>query len=428
LIKVQYLRVLWAQATTEQLTIHYAAERHKVLNAATRVFQLLDQDNSSSRVQAWVQLLLERAYGSSKPRKHLKIYLNPFSGKGSAVKLYHRYAEPLFEGARCHVELHETSYSGHASRSVREDRDIDSWDAIVCCSGDGLPYEVINGIAQRDDAGYILRNVPIVQLPGGSGNAMCVNMFKTTSFSHAALYTVKGIRQPIDLMSVTQGDKRYISFLSQNIGLLAECDLDTESMRFLGGKRFAVGFLRRLFNPPVYGCDLAVYNPASEDLTDPCSGRLSSQSQFDVEGWHGLPDLQFGSVNDSLPESWKWEHHPTLGVFFAGQFPFVDAKSKMFPDAKHGDGLVDIIIMDSRIGARRLLQLFKRVPEGNHLAMRGVHHRKVSAYRIVPARARGAFSVDGERSSFQSFQVEVHPQLGMTLVAPAGVEERYRCC
>jgi sphingosine kinase len=133
-------------------------------------------------------------------------------------------------------------------------------------------------------------------------------------------------------------------------------------------------------------------------------------------------------VNDSLPESWKWEHHPTLGVFFAGQFPFVDAKSKMFPDAKHGDGLVDIIIMDSRIGARRLLQLFKRVPEGNHLAMRGVHHRKVSAYRIVPARARGAFSVDGERSSFQSFQVEVHPQLGMTLVAPAGVEERYRCC
>ncbi|GLI79019.1 sphinganine kinase lcb4 [Penicillium ochrochloron] len=282
LIKVQYLRVLWAQATTEQLTIHYAAERHKVLNAATRVFQLLDQDTSSSRVQAWVQLLLDRAYGASKPRKHLKIYLNPFSGNGSAVKLYHRYAEPLFEGARCHVELHETCYSGHASRSVREDRHIDSWDAIVCCSGDGLPYEVINGIAQRDDAGYILRNVPIVQLPGGSGNAMCVNMFKTTSFSHAALYTVKGIRQPIDLMSVTQGDKRYISFLSQNIGLLAECDLDTESMRFLGGKRFAVGFLRRLFNPPVYGCDLAVYNPASEHLTDPCAGRLGSQSQFDI--------------------------------------------------------------------------------------------------------------------------------------------------
>ncbi|KAJ5359710.1 ATP-NAD kinase-like domain-containing protein [Penicillium cataractarum] len=398
-IEVRYFHVLWAQATTEQLTIHYAAERHKTLNAAKRVFQLLDQGTSSPRLQAWIQLLLDCAYGEAKARKHLKIYLNPFSGKGSAIKLYHRYAEPLFEAAQCRIDLHETRYSGHASRLVREDHEIDSWDAIVCCSGDGLPYEIINGIAQRDDAGHILRNVPIVQLPGGSGNAMCVNMFKTTSFSHAALYTLKGIRQPIDLMSVTQGDKRYISFLSQNVGLLAECDLDTESMRFLGGKRFAVGFLQRLFNPPV---------------------------QINGENLHGLPDLRFGSVNDSLPDSWKREHHPTLGVFFAGQFPFVDAKSKVFPDARPDDGLVDIIIVDSGIGTWRLLQLFKRVPEGNHLAMHEVHHRKVSAYRVVPVRTHGAFSIDGERSSFQPFQVEVHPQLGMTLATPAGVEERYR--
>ncbi|KAJ5883407.1 ATP-NAD kinase-like domain-containing protein [Penicillium subrubescens] len=247
-------------------------------------------------------------------------------------------------------------------------------------------------------------------------------MFKTTSFSHAALYTLKGIRQPMDLMLVTQGDKRYFSFLSQNIGLLAECDLDTESLRFLGGKRFAVGFLQRLFKPPVYGCDLAVYNSTSQHSTDPHSDRLGSD--INGENRHGLPGLQLGSLNDSLPDSWKREHHPTLGVFCAGQFPFVDAKSKVFPHARPDDGLVDIIIVDSGIGTWRLLQWLKRVPEGNHLAMREVHHRKVSAYRVVPVSTRGAFSIDGERSSFQPFQVEVHPQLGMTLVTPPGVEER----
>ncbi|KAJ5986472.1 ATP-NAD kinase-like domain-containing protein [Penicillium sp. IBT 35674x] len=421
LLEVRYLHVLWAQATAEQLTIHYAAERHKTLNAAKKVFQLLDQ-GTSPRIQAWIQLLLDRAYGDSKAQKNLKIYLNPFSGKGSAVKLYYRYAKPLFDAARCHVDLHETCHSGHAGQLVREDREIDACDAIVCCSGDGLPYEVINGIALRDDAGHILRNVPVVQLPGGSGNAMCVNMFKTTSFSHAALYTLKGIRQPIDLMSVTQGDKRYISFLSQSVGLLAECDLDTESMRFLGGKRFAVGFLQRVFKPPVYGCEVAVCHSARKP--DPHAERPGTQ--INEQSRQGLPDLQFGSVNDILPDSWKREHHPTLGIFFAGQFPFVDAKSQLVPDAKPDDGLVDIIIVDSGIGTWKLVQLFKRVPEGNHLAMREVHHQKVSAYRVIPVRTRGAFSIDGERSSFQPFQVEVHPQLGMTLVTPVGVEERHR--
>ncbi|KAJ5805822.1 ATP-NAD kinase-like domain-containing protein [Penicillium pulvis] len=416
-LEIRYLHVLWAQATAEQLTIHYAAERHKTLHAAKKVFQLLDQ-GTSPRIQAWIQLLRDRAYGDSKARKNVKVYLNPFSGKGSAVKLYYRYAKPLFDAAQCHIDLHETCHSGHASQLVREDREIDACDAIVCCSGDGLPYEVINGIALRDDAGHILRNIPVVQLPGGSGNAMCVNMFKTTSFSHAALYTIKGIRQPIDLMSVTQGDKRYISFLSQSVGLLAECDLDTENMRFLGGKRFAVGFLQRLFNPPVYGCELAVYDTTGQ--SDSYADRPGCQTN---EQSRSLPHLQFGSVNDILPDSWKREQHPTLGIFFAGQFPFVDAKSKVFPDARPDNGLVDIIMVDSGIGAWKLVQLFERVPEGNHLAMREVHHRKVSAYRVIPVRTRGAFSIDGERSSFQPFQVEVHPQLGMTLVPPVGVEE-----
>ena len=89
---------------------------------------------------------------------------------------------------------------------MKEELAISSWDAIVCCSGDDLPHEVINGLALRNDGGHVLRNVPIVQLPGGSGNATCVNLFGTTNISLAALYVIKGVLRSIDLMSITQGD------------------------------------------------------------------------------------------------------------------------------------------------------------------------------------------------------------------------------
>lgn len=41
---------------------------------------------------------------------------------------------------------------------------------------------------------------------------------------------------PIDLFSVIQDGKRSLSFFSQCIGLMAELDLWTEHLRFLGSK------------------------------------------------------------------------------------------------------------------------------------------------------------------------------------------------
>jgi sphingosine kinase len=40
----------------------------------------------------------------------------------------------------------------------------------------------------------------------------------------------------VDLCSVTQKDKRVLSFLSQAIGLMAELDLGTEHLRFMGDR------------------------------------------------------------------------------------------------------------------------------------------------------------------------------------------------
>lgn len=48
----------------------------------------------------------------------------------------------------------------------------------------------------------------------------------------------------IDLCSVTQKDKRTFSFMSQMTGLMADVDIGTENLRWMGDARFVYGYLR----------------------------------------------------------------------------------------------------------------------------------------------------------------------------------------
>jgi sphingosine kinase len=48
----------------------------------------------------------------------------------------------------------------------------------------------------------------------------------------------------VDLFSFTQDDKRSISFMSQSLGLMADLDIGTEHLRWMGDTRFIVGLIR----------------------------------------------------------------------------------------------------------------------------------------------------------------------------------------
>jgi diacylglycerol kinase family enzyme len=48
----------------------------------------------------------------------------------------------------------------------------------------------------------------------------------------------------VDVFSVTQGGKRSISFMSQTSGLMADLDIGTENLRWMGDARFVFGFIR----------------------------------------------------------------------------------------------------------------------------------------------------------------------------------------
>lgn len=212
--------------------------------------------------------------------------------------------------------------------------DIDAYDTVVACSGDGLPHEIFNGLAGRPDARRALASMPVAHIPCGSGNAMSCNLYGTYRAGPAALAIVKGVETPLDLVRVTQGDRRYVSFLSQSLGIVAESDLATENMRWMGGARFTVGFLARIFGGKVYPCDVAMkvevegteelrghYRRGREGVLVGAEGKGDGEAEEGSSSGgdgEGMPELRWGTVKDKVPEGWEVVSYDKLGNFYCG--------------------------------------------------------------------------------------------------------------
>ena len=390
---------------------------------AASVNYLVDKPQRSY-AQSWVTKLLDRAYGESQRKKRIKVLINPFGGSGSAQKWYLRDIEPIFAAARCEIDVERTLYQGHAVE-IAEKLDIEAYDVIASCSGDGLPHEVFNGLGKKQDATRALCKVAVVQLPCGTGNAMSWNLNGTDSTSIAALCVVKGIRTPLDLTSITQGDKRTLSFLSQSLGTVAEVDLGTEHLRWMGSARFTYGFLVRVLRKTVYPCDLwvkidiptkgAIREHYRKELTNhaPIEDR---RGPTDAEALRGLPELQYGYFTSRLPSTFTNIPSSNVGSFYAGNMALMAPDANFFPATLPSDGHLDLITVGGDISRHSAIKCFLAVEKGGFFDFSQVNYQKVSGYRIIPRGQKGGYiSIDGERVPFEGFQAEVHQGLGTVL-------------
>lgn len=356
---VPFYNILWAELQGDVLSIDYAASLSKTtVRPATLKYPVEKPD--LDRVNKWLGKLLDRSYGEAQRRKRAKILVNPYSGKGSAEKWYRRDVEPLLKAARCSIDMVKTRYRGEAVE-IAEKMDIDAFDTVVACSGDGLPHEVFNGLGKRADAKKALSKMAVSHIPCGSGNAMSCNVNGTNSASLATLAIIKGIPTPLDLISITQGETRTLSFLSQSVGIVAESDLATENLRWMGSARFTYGFLVRLLGRTVYPCDLAVkvaiedkpsikeHYGKEQDNDEPASERRGYKTLLDDDASassgneDGLPALRYGTVNDKLPEGWELIPYDKMGNFYCGNVRMLlcltyQCCSLTFLDGIHGCG------------------------------------------------------------------------------------------
>jgi len=125
--------------------------------------------------------------------------------------------------------------------------------------------------------------------------------------------------------------------------------------------------------------------------------------------------LEYGTVNDPLPEGWEMLPYDNLGNFYAGNMPIMTADAHFFPAALPNDGFLDLLCIDGDIPRLAAIKCLTAVENNKLFDLPYVSYRKVSAFRVVPRSPKGYISIDGESIPFQPFQVEVHRGLGKTL-------------
>ncbi|KAJ5753165.1 hypothetical protein N7520_010082 [Penicillium odoratum] len=420
---ISLYNILDVQAEPSNLTITYAASSSKE-DVTVSTLHYSVNDKECPTVDGWAKKLLDLAYGNVPRSRRLKILINPFGGQGKAAALYQREAAPIFAAAGCKLDVQTTEHRGHAIE-IAEQIDVNAYDAIVCCSGDGLPYEVFNGLGKRPNAREALAKLPVALLPCGSGNAMTWSCFGTGSVSVAALAVVKGLRTPLDLMSISQKGSRTLSFLSTSFGIVAESDLGTDNIRWMGAQRFTYGYLARVLANRVWPCNLAIkveiddkeaikehYAGYTGRELDPFADAHRIEA---AEKSPALPDLQYGGVDDGIPRDWEVVPGENMGNFYAGNMSVVTKDANFFPAALPNDGFMDILTVDGTISRLTSLGMISEVATGGFFYRPEVKIRKATAFRLVPHQKEGYISIDGESIPFEALQVEIHPGLGTVL-------------
>ncbi|XP_028317352.1 sphingosine kinase 1-like [Gouania willdenowi] len=367
----------------------------------------------------------------------MMVLVNPLSGKGQSYTLYNNHIQRMLNEAGIIHTLFVTERQNHAREMVR-DTDLSQWDALVIMSGDGLLYEVINGLLERPDWESAIRT-PLGILPGGSGNALAASTHYYTgasSVSNVELLVSCGFllcRGPVsrmDLVSIhLSSSTRLFSFLSLAWGFVADVDIESEKYRHLGAARFTVGTLVRLASLRIYKGKLS-YLPVSREQKnkdswsqrgEPYRNPMVSTESINVQqlgnipsqnsrSLHGPPDSLLVPLDQQPPAHWVEVPEKDFVLVLAMYQSHLAEDLLAAPDATLDDGVIHLFYVRAGISRFALLRLFLAMEKGAHLATNCQHlvYTKVRALRLEPLSPQGILTVDGEVVKYGPVQAEVH--------------------
>jgi len=337
-----------------------------------------------SQAHEWAARVTERC---TPGKRRFLVLVNPESGTGTAPRVW-QTTEDLWRAVPGIQSLAvTTSDPGHAHGYVKS-MDLESYDAIVIISGDGLIHEVWNGLAARPDADRAFE-LPIGHIPAGSGNGLAKSVLESCGEGYgildAAFCIAKGGYQPIDLMDVQAGDKQpRVSFLSLSAATISDVDIESERLRCIGSARFTVWAIWRVLRPVRLRAEL-LYWPVEApgqppEQPPPLSAELENQP------WKKIVD--------------------DFTVFWGCNTEWTAWDSKPAPGARLSDGTWHLLLLRGRAASRlRLLRAFLALDSGEHVRVPGVEIVRCRAFRLLPISKSGHLSLDGERLPFGPVQV-----------------------
>lgn len=440
---ILYQDIIWCQplgvnddSRSNVLEITYVNTKGNTIKPVTLHIQIIDYDPMAT-VESLSHDILQLSYRKSIVKPRILLLVNPISGQGQAKKIYQKEILPILQAARAPVTYIETKFAENAVEIGRS-LHIDEFDVIACCSGDGIPHEIINGLYQREDRLEAFKKLAITQLPCGSGNSLSLSTHGTTDASTATFRMLKANRVKMDIMAVTQNSLSNeqitkLSFLSQSYGVIADADIGTEHLRWLGPLRFDLGVAHKIFARTVYSCDLYVnfVTNSKSEISTFFDNHDSNVADDDGDGLNNtavtedLFKLKGGPLTQNPPSNWKLLDEnisKNINVLYVGKMPYISKDVQFFPAAIPNDGAMDMVICTTDMSVLEAVRMFNKVEHGKHVFDDKVLHTKIKGYRLVPRvknPSKHYISVDGESFPFEPLQVEIIPSL-LTILTQDG--------
>jgi len=304
----------------------------------------------------------------------------------------------LLKESETHFETHITDRANHAMELMRDMDDIARYRAIVVVSGDGLLYEVVNGLTKRSDTlsdGKIPVTLGII--PGGSGNGLAhavnqafLNRVKSVDpIFDCTLHVTQGRPVPMDLVRVTTSLNTYYSFLSVGWGLMADIDIESERLRMIGEPRFTIWAVYRSLMLRKHRAKLS-YLPADS------------------------PSSTVPALDTPVPSDWVTIDDLFVQIYSSFQ-SHISATAIFAPNATLDDGLIWLLFIRGNVSRKQVIQFLLALEKGKHPALPYISFLPVKAFRIEPYADVGKVTVDGELIESGPVQAEVVPRMASIL-------------
>ena len=334
-----------------------------------------------------------------RPRRFM-VFVNPVSGQGRSVSIWKYQVEPMLLQAGIEVKLVVTQYANHA-KDTMEDIDPSSFECILALGGDGMLFEIVNGLSARskEDGDHVLRSVCLVPIPGGSGNGLAKSLLfeggEEFSVINSVFMAVKGTSAPMDLSLVETTSHTFRSFLLLGWGLISDIDLLSESMRFLGEFRLYLAGAYFIMMRRLYKGRLSLFTGGLNGLESggrsPCTLPPLDQTIIAGDGWEVI-DTSFLLV-------WIVQTSHVASTMYSG------------PGVTSYDGVFTIYVV-TEMNRLDILRLLIAMDTGDHVNHPKIKTYKCTAYRLEPdldTGRQGRYTLDGELVEYGPIQGIIQP-------------------
>lgn len=390
--------------------------------------------------------------------RKLMIFINPKSGSGQSMQNFEKIVKPML--LESHIGNNFTciisKHAGHIREYCEHELDLNVYNEIITCGGDGTLNEAINGILlrlEKEGSIDLLKKIRFSVIPSGSGNAMSSHFQKnligfnaTTTDSclvkRAGLFICRGLSSPLDVWAVFQPNKgRSYGIANFSYGGIADVDLGTEFIRFIGDLRYILGSIYYAFFGRYYSGNLTCIIP--KRYMD-----LKKQNTVDVSEFkynHSIASAFSGSVetirerttrldapftrhflSKELVEMGLQNYHADgfhevnfdeyekveekdqeYAYMFASNVSHAAADFVASHISFHNDSLIDLMFVKKPASPFELLSILMSCETGEYHKHSKWMYRKIKAFYFKPTSSKESYlTVDGEAVQYAPIIVE----------------------